>query len=192
MAVIGYARISTDDQSILNQQQQLSVYNVERWFTDEGVSGNQEASKREGFKSLMNYVRDGDIVVCTAIDRIGRSTIDVLQTVEYLKAKGVKLISNREGFDLSTPTGEAMLTIMSALAKLELAVLAERRAAGIKRAQAEGKHCGRPSKCDSATVIGLFNAGRNWREIAEITGLSKASIYRLRSQTPKHNQNIIL
>lgn len=190
MAVIGYARISTDDQSILNQQQQLSVYNVEKWFTDEGISGTKEAIKREGFNSLINYVRDGDTVVCTAIDRIGRNTIDILQTVEMLKAKGVKLISSREGFDLSTPTGEAILTIMSALAKLELSVLAERRAAGIKRAQAAGKHCGRPSKCDSATVIGLFNAGKDWREIAEITGMSKASIYRLRSQALKQNHNI--
>ena len=67
--------------------------------------------------------------------------------------------------------------------------MAERRAAGIKRAQAAGKHCGRPAKSDSATVTGLFNAGKTWREIAEITGLSKASIYRLRSQVMVAGQN---
>ncbi|ENJ8539129.1 TPA: recombinase family protein [Raoultella ornithinolytica] len=189
MAVIGYARVSTDEQTVENQRQQLAVYNVERWFIDEGISGTKEALKRDGFGTLMNYVREGDTVVCVAIDRIGRNTIDVLSTVEALKTKGVKLISNREGFDLSTPAGEAMLTIMAALAKLELATLAERRAAGIKRAQAAGKHCGRPAKSDSATVTGLFNAGKTWREIAEITGLSKASIYRLRSQVMVAGQN---
>ncbi|EAM3083591.1 recombinase family protein [Salmonella enterica] len=181
MATIGYVRVSTDEQTTANQQQQIAErYNVDKWFSDEATSGTTAAQSRDGFKALMNYVREGDSVVVVAVDRVGRNTIDLLQTVEALKAKGVSLVSMREGFDLSTPAGEAMLTIMAALAKMELANLAERRAAGIKRAQSEGKHCGRPKKADAGTVKGLFEAGKTWQEIATITGLSKASIYRLK------------
>ncbi|HGA5020726.1 TPA: recombinase family protein [Salmonella enterica subsp. enterica serovar Javiana] len=182
MAVIGYVRVSTDEQTTENQQQQLSErFNVERWFIDEATSGTTAAMSRTGFGALMGYVREGDTVVCVAVDRVGRNTIDLLQTVEALKAKGVSLVSMREGFDLSTPAGEAMLTIMAALAKMELANMAERRAAGIKRAQAEGVHCGRPRKADSATVKAMMAGGMSWQQVAEQTGLSKASIYRLKA-----------
>ncbi|ENO2829691.1 recombinase family protein [Salmonella enterica] len=71
--------------------------------------------------------------------------------------------------------------LLAALAKMELATLAERRAAGIKRAQAEGKHCGRPTKGDPDIVKSMFERGLTWQQIAEATGLSKASIYRLRA-----------
>lgn len=183
MAIIGYVRVSTDDQTTENQKQQIAErYNVDKWFTDEATSGTTSAMSREGFKALMGYVREGDTVVCVAVDRVGRNTIDLLTTVEALKAKGVALVSMREGFDLSTPAGEAMLTIMAALAKMELSTLAERRAAGIKRAQSEGKHCGRPSKGDPDIVKGMFDRGMTWQQIAEATGLSKASIYRLRKE----------
>ena len=183
MSIIGYVRVSTDDQTTANQQQQIAErYNVDKWFTDEATSGTTAAQSREGFKALMNYVREGDSVVVVAVDRVGRNTIDLLQTVEALKAKGVSLVSMREGFDLSTPAGEAMLTIMAALAKMELATLAERRTAGIKRAQAEGKHCGRPTKGDPDIVKSMFERGMTWQQIAESTGLSKASIYRLKNQ----------
>lgn len=181
MSIIAYTRVSTDDQTTENQQQQIAGrFNVDKWFSDEATSGTTAAQSREGFKALMSYVREGDTVVCVAVDRVGRNTIDLLQTVEALKAKGVSLVSMREGFDLSTPAGEAMLTIMAALAKMELATLAERRAAGIKRAKAEGVHCGRPTKGDPDIVKSMFDRGMTWQQIAEATGLSKASIYRMR------------
>ena len=189
--VIGYVRVSTSDQNVENQKQQIADagYSVTRWFSDEAVSGAIKAGERPGFGELLSYVREGDTLIVIAIDRLGRNTIDVLSTVEKLQTKGVKVVSLREGFDLSTPVGKAMLTMMAGLASLEKDLIAERRAAGIKRAQAAGKHCGRPAKSDSATVTGLFNAGKTWREIAEITGLSKASIYRLRSQVMVAGQN---
>lgn len=183
MATIAYLRVSTDDQTIENQKQQISeIYSVDHWYEDEATSGTTGALTRPGFKLMYDFVREGDTLIVVAVDRIGRDTIDLLQTVEALKAKGVRIISMREGFDLSTPTGEAMLTIMAALAKLELANLAERRAAGIRRAQAEGIHCGRPRKADAATVQRMFADGMTWQQIAAETGLSKSSIYRLKSQ----------
>ncbi|ELS0628859.1 recombinase family protein [Salmonella enterica] len=181
MAIIGYVRVSTDDQTTDNQKKAIAeVYNVEEWFSDDGVSGTKQAMTRKGFKAMFDYIRKNDTLIVTAIDRLGRGVIDVRQTVDALQAKGVKVISMREGYDLSTATGKAMYTIMATLAELELANMAERRTAGIKRAQSEGVHCGRPKKADSETVKALFEAGKTWQEIAAITGLSKASIYRLR------------
>ena len=89
--------------------------------------------------ALLAYVREGDVVIVAAIDRLGRNTIDVLSTVEALKAKGVSVVSMREGFDLATPAGKLMLTMLAAVAELERENLKGPPAAGLERARAEGK-----------------------------------------------------
>ncbi|HDE1087495.1 TPA: recombinase family protein [Klebsiella quasipneumoniae] len=181
MSTIGYVRVSTDEQTTENQQQQIAErYHIDKWFIDEATSGTTKAIGRHGWSSLMNYVREGDTVVCVAVDRIGRNTIDLLQTVEALKEKGVSVVSMREGFDLSTPAGEAMLTIMAALAKMELSVLDERRKAGIKRAKSHGIHCGRPAKATTEDILLLIAQGKSRREIEKELGISKATYFRLK------------
>ena len=184
MSVIGYARVSTNEQTIANQQQQISEagYQVTKWFNDSAVSGGIKASERQGFSDLLNYVREGDTLICVAIDRLGRNTIDVLSTVELLQAKGVKVVSLREGFDLSTPVGKAMLTMMAGLASLEKDLIAERRTAGIKRAQSEGVHCGRPIKATGEQVKQLVKAGMSPKDIMSRLNISKATFYRLKQQ----------
>ncbi|HCB7272010.1 TPA: recombinase family protein, partial [Escherichia coli] len=153
-------------------------YNIAKWFTDEAVSGSVKASSRDGFSRLLAYAREGDTVV-VAVDRLGRDTIDVLSTVKALQAKGVRVVSLREGFDLSTPIGEAMLGIMSTLAQLERSLIAERRKAGIERAKAEGVHMGRPVKASSKAVQTLISQGKTRLQIQEELGISKATYYRL-------------
>jgi DNA invertase Pin-like site-specific DNA recombinase len=183
MANIGYTRVSTDDQTTENQRQQIGErFKIDKWYEDPATSGTTAALKRGGFGELAAYVREGDTVIITALDRVGRNVDDVRQTVDAIRAKGATIVSMREGFDLGTPTGKAMLTIISALAELELEHMAERRRAGIKRAQAEGVHCGRPTKGDPATVRALFAAGKSWQEITALTGLSKATVYRLKRE----------
>lgn len=184
MSVIGYARVSTNEQTITNQQQQISEsgYQVSKWFSDSAVSGGVKASERQGFSDLLKYVREEDTLICVAIDRLGRNTIDVLSTVELLQAKGVKVISLREGFDLSTPVGKAMLTMMAGLASLEKDLIAERRASGIKRAQSEGIHCGRPIKATGEQVEQLVKAGMSPKDIMSQLNISKATFYRLKQQ----------
>ncbi|HBN7193843.1 TPA: recombinase family protein [Escherichia coli] len=181
METIGYCRVSTDDQSIANQQMQIEEagYNIAKWFTDEAVSGSVKASSRDGFSRLLAYAREGDTVVVVAVDRLGRDTIDVLSTVKVLQAKGVRVVSLREGFDLSTPIGEAMLGIMSTLAQLERSLIAERRKAGIERAKAKGVHMGRPVKASSKAVQTLISQGKTRLQIQEELGISKATYYRL-------------
>lgn len=185
-SVIAYVRVSTDDQTNENQRRAIeSRYNVSRWFEEEGVSGSIPASQRPAMGALLAYVREGDTVVVVAIDRLGRNTIDVLTTVETLKAKGVSLVSMREGFDLATPAGEFMLTMLAAVAKLERENIKARQMAGIERARAEGKNLGREKVINDDEV-------RQWRQAnsasikatAEHFGISTASVKRAFQGSP--------
>lgn len=178
--VIAYVRVSTDDQTTKNQKQAIEGrYKVSKWFREEGISGAIPAAQRPALAQLLAYVREGDTVVVTAIDRLGRNTIDILTTVEALKAKGVALVSMREGFDLSTPAGRLMLTMLAAVAELERENIKARQMAGIERARAEGKRLGRDKKIDDATVA-------TWRQThsasiqatAQHFGISTASVKR--------------
>jgi len=180
--VIGYARVSTKEQTVDNQKQQITGrgYSVRKWFTDDAVSGSVESTKRLGLKSLLDYVREGDVLVITAIDRLGRNTIDVLSTITKLSEKGVKVISLREGVDLSTPTGMAVIGIMASLAQLEKDLIDERRKSGIQRAQSSGIHCGRPIKIEMNDFEKLLSEGLPPKEIMENLGISKSTFYRMK------------
>ena len=154
-ATIAYARVSSDGQSVEAQRHSINQrYKVseEGWFTDEATSGTTKALDRKGFAALFSYVRKGDIVVVPAIDRLGRNTIDVLETVEALKAKGVTVISMREGFDLSSPTGKLMLTLLAGVAELERENIRARQMAGIEKAKADGRKLGAPKQHDDAAI----------------------------------------
>lgn len=153
MAVIGYVRVSTGEQSVEAQRHSIEqIHKVEEWFSDEGVSGVVKAIDRPGFAELFKFVRKGDTLIVPAVDRLGRDTIDVLSTVEALRGKGVSIISLREGFDLSTPMGKAMLTMLAAVAELERSNIKARQMAGIARAKAEGKALGREKTIDDVSV----------------------------------------
>ena len=181
-SIIGYVRVSTNEQTVENQKQQIAEagYQVSKWYCDEATSGSVKAAERKGFGDLLAYIREGDTLIVVGIDRLGRNTIDVLSTVETLRAKGVKVISLREGFDLSTPVGKLMLTMMAGLASLEKDLIAERRTAGIKRAQSEGVHCGRPNKVTPEQVQELISSGLPPKDIQKELGISKATFYRLK------------
>lgn len=179
-ATIAYVRVSTDDQTTNAQRHAIeSRYKVARWFSDEATSGAIKAKDRAGFGQLLSYVREGDTVVVYAIDRLGRNTIDVLETVEALKAKGVAVLSIREGFDLSTPMGKMMLTMLAGLAELERSNIKERQLVGLERARAEGKNLGREKVIDDGAVA-------QWRQensasikaTADQFGISAASVKR--------------
>jgi putative DNA-invertase from lambdoid prophage Rac len=177
---IAYVRVSTDEQTTNSQRHAIETrYQIAKWFSDEATSGVIKARERSGFSQLLSYVREGDTVVVYAIDRLGRNTIDVLETVEALEGKGVAVLSIREGFDLSTPMGKAMLTMLAAMAQLERSNIKERQLAGIVRARAEGKNLGREKVIDDAAVA-------QWRQshsasikaTAEHFDISTASVKR--------------
>lgn len=150
---IAYLRVSTDDQSTEAQKHAISErYNVSEWFSDEATSGATKAIQRDGFKALYAFIRKGDTVVVAAIDRLGRDTVDVLETVEALQKKGVTVVSMREGFDLSSPIGKAMLTMLAAVAELERSNIKARQMAGIARAREQGRKLGAPKLIDDVAV----------------------------------------
>lgn len=154
-AILAYTRVSSDGQSIDAQRHTIAKrYNVsaDGWFTDEATSGITKALKREGFSKLFSYARKGDTVIVAAIDRLGRNTIDVLETVEALKDKGVTVVSLREGFDLSSPTGKLMLTMLAGVAELERENIKARQMAGIAKAKEDGRKLGAPKKINDQEV----------------------------------------
>lgn len=179
-AVIAYVRVSTDDQTTENQKQSIEArYSVAKWFREDGVSGAVPAAQRPAMAQLLDYVREGDTVVVTAIDRLGRNTIDVLTTVETLQTKGVSLVSMREGFDLATPAGRLMLTMLAAVAEMEREYIRIRQMAGIERARSEGKNLGREKVIDDSTVAQWRHENSaSIKATADHFGISTASVKR--------------
>lgn len=178
--VFGYGRVSTDDQTCQNQRLVIeSKYPSIRWYQDEAVSGTVPAVQRPALSKVMELAGSGDTVVVAAIDRLGRNTIDVLSTVEAFKGNGVKVISLRENFDLSTPFGEFMLTMLAGLSKLERENIKARQLAGINRAKAEGKALGR-EKTINDTQVAQWRADNNASisQTAKHFGISPASVKR--------------
>ncbi|EZP68815.1 recombinase family protein [Pseudomonas sp. RIT357] len=180
MTVLAYARVSTDDQSTDAQCHSIAeLHNVEHWYTDEATSGTTKALRRPGFAELFKFARKGDTLIVSAIDRLGRDTIDVLETVEALKSKGVSVISMREGFDLSLPVGKMVLTMLSAVAELERSNIKARQMAGIARARAMGQKLGAPKKIDDGAVSEWRRAQKaTIQETAHQFGISIAAVKR--------------
>jgi len=190
MALISYLRVSINDQSIENQRRliQNAGYTVEGDFEfyDEGVSGSVPASKRPALNGAMKMARKGDVFVVVAIDRLGRDAVDVLTTVKALDLKGVKVVSLREGFDLSTPAGKMMLHMMAGFAEMEKNLIAERRTAGIARAKAEGVHMGRPKYKHGNLITSMWANGLSYPQIvSELASkgikTGKTTIYRFKN-----------
>lgn len=139
---IGYARVSTDEQNEARQLESFADYSekITKIFTDK-MSG--KAANRPQLKAMLDYVREGDVVVVSDFSRLARSTTDMLQIVKELTDKGVALISIKENVDTDTPQGRFMLTIFAALAELERETILQRQREGISIAKKQGKYKGR-------------------------------------------------
>lgn len=139
---IGYARVSTDEQNEARQFESFADYSekITKIFTDK-MSGKD--TNRPQLKAMLDYVREGDVVVVSDFSRLARSTTDMLQIVKELTDKGVALISIKEKVDTDTPQGRFMLTIFAALAELERETILQRQREGISIAKKQGKYKGR-------------------------------------------------
>lgn len=139
---IGYARVSTDEQNEARQLESFADYSekITKIFTDK-MSGKD--ANRPQLKAMLDYVREGDVVVVSDFSRLARSTTDMLQIVKELTDKGVALISIKEKVDTDTPQGRFMLTIFAALAELERETILQRQREGISIAKTQGKYKGR-------------------------------------------------
>lgn len=180
MALIGYARTSVCEQNPQLQVEALEGSGVARIFIDAGVSGT--LASRPEFDAALAYLREGDTFVVWKLDRLGRSTRNVLAVLDRLKATGVRLHSLTEGLDTSGPMGEAIVTIMAAFAQLERDQLVERTKAGLAIARSQGRLGGRPRALTAqklAMARTLYESGGYTAvQIAGTLGVSTATVYR--------------
>lgn len=176
---IGYARVSTQDQNLDRQLDNLRAAGCERIF-NEKMTGTK--SDRPELKTLLLTLRSGDVLVIDSFSRLSRSTKDLLDLVEKLTAMGVHLVSLKENLDTTTATGKLMLTMLSALSQFERDLIAERTVDGLKAARARGRCGGRPTvgtEKDKKQALAMYrtNAISN-REIAERFGISQSTLSR--------------
>jgi DNA invertase Pin-like site-specific DNA recombinase len=179
MAVIGYARVSTNDQSLALQMNALREAGVDRVFNDKGVSGSKTA--RPGLDDCLDHLREGDILTVWKLNRLGRNTQHVLAVIDELTSRGIGFRSITEGLHTEGPMGKAMLTIMAAFAQLERDTMIERTRAGLAAAAANGRKGGRPRKVDDSAAIkarSLREKGIEAIDIAKMLGVSRATVYR--------------
>lgn len=180
MTMLGYARVSTRKQTTDQQLDALTAHGVEpeRIYQDVLSGARQD---RPGLVALLDYARFGDTIVVVALDRLGRSLSHMVKTIEDLQAKGINLVSLREGIDFSTATGRLQAAIFSAMAEYERALIKERAAAAREAAQARGKSIGRkPALTDdqAQTARTMHEAGVNLTTIASTLGVSRSTAYR--------------
>lgn len=189
MAIFGYGRVSTGQQTTENQRLELEQagYQIEPdyWFADEGVSGKVAASQRPAFKRMLGQVRKGETLVVSKLDRLGRDAIDVLQTVRQLGERGIKVVVLQLGTtDLTSAAGKLLLSMLAAVAEMERDLLVERTQAGLQRAKAEGKTLGRPSKTtpeQRAEILHRLGAGESVSAVARFYSVSRANIIGIRA-----------
>lgn len=185
MAVFGYGRVSTKEQQSENQRLEVerAGYDVSYWFADEGVSGKVPAMERAQFAVLLNKIRDGEMLVVSKLDRLGRDAQDIGATIKMLAARRIEVIVLQLGkLDLTSSAGKLMLTMLGAIAEMERDLLVERTQAGLARAKAEGKTLGRPTLTNDITRRAIADAhasGASISALARQHNLSRATVMRI-------------
>ena len=176
-AMIGYARVSTHDQSLDVQVNALTTAGCHRIFKEKRSGTTTEG--RDELKEMLNFVRAGDTVVVVRIDRLARSIADLQIIVRALKAKGVALKATEQPVDTSTAAGKAFLDMLGVFAEFETNLRKERQMEGIAEAKEKGVYKNRKRKIDAETVRELKAKGMGGSEIARELGIGRASVYRL-------------
>lgn len=183
--LIGYARVSTKAQDSDRQQADLLAAGVRRddLYVDHGVSG-AKASRLELDKAL-GALHEGDTLVVTTLDRLGRSTVNMLKLAEEIKAKGAGLrVLNLGGGDVdtSTPMGAMVFTVMAALGQMELEIKRERITDSVSKRRAAGKDLGgrklQFTDRQIKSAASLIEAGQPAKQVAQDLGMSRATLYR--------------
>lgn len=176
---IGYTRVSTVAQTLDQQNAALEAAGVAKTFSDT-MSGARD--DRPGLAALMEYVREGDTVVVWKLDRLGRNTLHILETVRALTHRGVTLISVTDGIDSSTAAGRMMIGVLGSLAEYERELVKERTALKRATSRANGTKFGRPRKVreiqDLATARRMKQDGHTAKDVARYLGVSRATFYR--------------
>ncbi len=177
--LIGYARVSTQDQSLEPQVQALKAAGCERIFTDTASGGRMD---RTGLKDALSHLRAGDVLVVWKLDRLGRTTRGMLEFAGDLEARKVGLKSMTDHIDTTSAAGRMFFTLMSAFAEMERELIRERTRAGLEVARARGRKGGRPpvmtpEKIEAARIM-LKDPKTTAISVAKAFGVSKTTLYR--------------
>jgi len=182
-----YVRVSTTGQTTENQIQEIAAagFAVDaRRIVSETVSGSSAIEQRPGFLKLMDRLEQGDVLIVTKLDRLGRNAIDVATTVKRLGAAGVRVYCLAlGGADLTSAAGKMTMGVLNAVAEFERDLLIERTVSGLKRAKAEGVVVGRPAALDPETqdmVRAALAGGASVSALAREHGTSRQTIMRVR------------
>jgi DNA invertase Pin-like site-specific DNA recombinase len=166
-------------QTLEQQHAALEVAGVAKTFSDT-MSGARD--DRPGLAALLDYVREGDTVVVWKLDRLGRNTLHILETVKALTERGVTLISTTDAIDSSTAAGRMVIGVLASMAEFERELVKERTALKRQASRANGTRFGRPKSIDDpkhiATVKRMKADGHIAKDIAKYLGVSRATLYR--------------
>ncbi len=178
--IYGYARVSTADQDLSLQEEALRKAGC-AVIRSEKVTGTS-LRDREELRTLLEFLRPGDVLKVTRIDRLARSIADLQDIVRTLRAKGVALQATEQPIDTSTAAGKAFLDMLGVFAEFETNIRRERQMEGIAKAKARGVYKGRKPSIDREAVRRLRREGLGATAIAQKLGIGRASVYRVLSE----------
>ena len=174
--LIGYARVSTTNQDTSIQSAKLKAAGCTIIRT-ERVSGRSREGRGE-LQSILDFIRSGDTLVVAKLDRLGRSTRDVLNIVHELEQRGALFRVLEPAIETGGPMGRMVLTVLGMVAEMEHGFIKERQKAGIEAAKAKGVYKGRPVSLDHAKIIALRKKGMGATAIAEAMGCARGAVYK--------------
>lgn len=177
MAIYGYARVSTTDQDLTVQREALKRAGC-GIIRAEKMTGTKLAGRTE-LRTLLDFIRKGDAVMVTRVDRLARSIGDLAAIVREIESKGAALKATEQPIDTSTAAGKAFHGMLGVFAEFETNIRKERQLEGIAKAKAEGVYKGRKPSIDRAALRRLQSEGLGATEIAKRLGIARASVYRL-------------
>ena len=176
--LIGYARVSTNDQNLALQKDALKKAGCEKVFEDQ-ITGTR--ADRPGLQEALSYMRLGDTLVVWKLDRVGRSLKHLVAFMTQLEERNIEFRSLTESIDTNSSMGTFFFHVMAAMAQMERDLIVERTNAGLEAARARGRLGGRPRKVDKdklAHVKKLLNEGKQVKEVAHLLGVDRSTIYR--------------
>jgi DNA invertase Pin-like site-specific DNA recombinase len=187
-----YLRVSTDDQTVENQRLALDAtcdqrsWEVVEIYSDNGISGSKGRDKRPGLDALLKDAVRGrfDVVVTWAMDRLGRSLLDLLTTLNELEAANIGLVLHQQAIDTTTPSGRMFFQVTGAFAEFERAMIRSRVNAGLARARARGTRLGRPrvSRKIEAAIRARLASGEGMLKAAKTLGVGVSTVVRIRRE----------
>jgi DNA invertase Pin-like site-specific DNA recombinase len=183
--IVGYARTSTADQlaGFEAQIRELEAAGATEIFKEQVSS----VAERAELEALLKYIRKGDVVVVTKLDRLARSMTDLIDISKRIEEKAASLRILAMNLDSKTATGKLMLNVLGSVAEFERSMMLERQAIGIAKAKAEGKYRGRAPTVErrASEIEALLSAGLGPTDIAEKLGVARSSVYRVAADALK-------